>query len=69
VNTPGKHKLVRPFTVEHAIQQAGGIDEFEGDWNRKIVVRHKDGQQSSVLRKDYGSFILADGDGVAVPRH
>src|SRR5436190_5097208 len=69
VNSPGKHDLVRPFTVDHAIQQAGGIDKFEGDWNRKVVVRHRDGQRSSVLRKDYSFFILADGDGVVVPWH
>ena len=69
VNTPGNQSLGRPQTIEHAIQQAGGITKFEGDWNKKVVVKHRGGQQTSVLRKDYGSYILADGDGVAVPRH
>src|SRR5437870_2309716 len=69
VNSPGKQQLSRPFTVEHAILQAGGLDEFERDQNRKVVVRRGGSQDISVPRTDYASFILAEGDGVAVPRH
>jgi protein involved in polysaccharide export with SLBB domain len=70
VNRAGKYDLSWPFTVEHAIQQAGGLDKFEQDQNRKVmVVRQGDGQKISVLRKDYTSFTLADGDGISIPRH
>ena len=69
VNKPGTLELGYPFTVEHALQQAGGIDKFEGDWNRRVYVAHKDGQAISVLRTNYASYALEDGDGIGVPRH
>jgi protein involved in polysaccharide export with SLBB domain len=70
VNTPGMHKLSRPFTIEHAIRQAGGLEVFEQDQNGDVAVRRKGSSQMvRVRRKQYGSFELADGDGVTVPRH
>jgi hypothetical protein len=70
VNKAGKHDLSWPFTIEHAIQQAGGLDEFEQEQNRRaLVVRHRDGQKIFIRRKNYASFILADGDGIGIPRH
>jgi protein involved in polysaccharide export with SLBB domain len=69
VNTPGKLELSRPFTVAHAIQQAGGLDQFEQDQNQRVVIGRKGSQDISVPRKDYASFTLEEGDGIAVPRH
>ena len=67
VNTPGRHIVGLPFSVEQAIQEAGDLDKFEQDWNRRVVVR-RNGQETSVQRKRYSSFRLADGDSIAVPR-
>lgn len=69
VNTPGKLELSPPFTVEHGIQKAGGLDPFEQDQNRMVVIRRKGSQKISVPRKSYASFTLEEGDGVIVPRH
>jgi protein involved in polysaccharide export with SLBB domain len=69
VTIAGKQELRHPLTIEHAIQQAGGVDMFEGDWNQKVIVYRKDGQRISVSKNEYGSFMLSDGDLVGVPRH
>ena len=69
VNEQGRYILKPPFTVDQAIRQAGGIDNFEEGQNRSIRVIHLDGIKSAVQRKDYKSLVLEDGDTLVVPRH
>jgi hypothetical protein len=69
VNGPGKLNLGPPFTIEHALQQAGGLDQFEKNGNRKVIVHLEGHKDVRVPRKDYDSFILRDGESVWVPRH
>jgi protein involved in polysaccharide export with SLBB domain len=68
VNKPGEQDLNRPFTIEHLILQAGGIDMFEDGHNKNVAVIRQDGHRVLVPRKDYASFALANGDAVEVPR-
>lgn len=69
INKGGKYALSPPFTVEHAIQLAGGLEEFERDLNRKVMIQHDGRRKIFVPRKHYSSFKLTDGDAVVVPRH
>jgi protein involved in polysaccharide export with SLBB domain len=69
VDRHGKVRLSPPFTIEHAIQEAGGFNQWEKKFNKNVTVWHEDGSNSHVERKDYPSFQLRDGDVVAVPRH
>src|ERR1041385_4350180 len=62
VNEPGWHVLKRPFTVEQAIKEAGGIDKFERNQNRSVRVIHPDGSKLVIRRVKYESAILEDGD-------
>ena len=68
VNKPGERDLNRPFTIEHLILQAGGIDMYEEGHNKNMAVIHQDGHRVLVPVKDYASFVLANGDAVEVPR-
>src|SRR5438046_10342917 len=55
VNKPGIYSLGPPFTPEHAIRQAGSIDQWGSEQNRMISVIHSDGRKIVVHRRDYGS--------------
>ncbi len=68
VTTEGEQRLRAPFTIEHAIQQAGGINKIEEDWGSPIMVTHRDGRWLRVPRKYLASYVLSDGDRVYVPR-
>jgi hypothetical protein len=61
--------LSPPFTIEHAIHEAGGFNRWEEKLNKHVIVWHEDGSNSRVERKDYPSFQLRDGDLVGVPMH
>ncbi len=67
VNKPGKYDLSPPFTVYHAVKQAGGILESE-DWRQEVQVYHLDGQRTVMHNQDDESFILVDGDRLVVRR-
>jgi protein involved in polysaccharide export with SLBB domain len=69
INKPNAYNLSSPFTVEHAVREAGGLNEFEERRNRIVRVYHKDGGAISVARKKYISFVLQDGDTLWIPRH
>jgi protein involved in polysaccharide export with SLBB domain len=68
VNKPGKYQLGEPFTIQHAIQQAGGLDRFEQGHNDRVLVINHTGETRKVRSKDYTSFRLKDGDTVVIPR-
>ena len=69
VGSPGKQDLDQPFTIEHALQRAGGFTIFEQDQNRKVLIWRNGRQKILVPRKNYNSFILTDGDVVGVGWH
>jgi hypothetical protein len=69
VNRPGRYVLKRPFTIEQAIIQAGGIDKFEEGQNRSVALIRFDGSKLTVRRKYYKTSVLQNGDALAVPRH
>ena len=69
VNKRGKQDLGPPYSIAHALIQAGGIDEFESEQNRKVLVIHSDGRKDIVRKQDYNSFTVVEDDRIAVPRH
>ena len=68
VNKPGKYQLGEPFTIQHAIKQAGGLDRFEEGQNDRVLVKSHAGETQKVRSRDYTSFRLKDGDIVVIPR-
>jgi protein involved in polysaccharide export with SLBB domain len=68
VNKPGKYQLGEPFTIQHAIQQAGGLDRFEEGQNNRVLVQNHSGERQKVRSRDYTSFTLKNGDTVVIPR-
>ncbi len=69
VKRGGWVRLNPPLTLEHAIQEAGGLTQLEERLNKQATVWHADGSTSRVQRKDYPQFELREGDQVGIPRH
>jgi protein involved in polysaccharide export with SLBB domain len=66
VNSPGKISVFEPFTIDHAIQQAGGLTIWSKD-EHSVEFRRND-RMLLISKKNWGSFILADGDAIYIPR-
>jgi hypothetical protein len=59
--------LYCPPTIQQVMLQAGGKSSFELDQARSVHVARADGRQVIVSRRNYGSFLLEDGDRISVP--
>jgi hypothetical protein len=67
VNQLNKQPMFPPFTLEHAIQMAGGPDPWWRDVHF-IEVTHTNGQHLSVKKRLCTVFPLVDGDRVYIFR-
>jgi hypothetical protein len=62
VNAPGRLPLSPPLTIDHAIAIAGGVPASDFDWTPRVRVVRRDGQQFSVPRRAWTTFILQPED-------